>query len=255
MIWHSRLLKRFGATPPSAPRQSGVSKQKREQRRLLVVDEMVRLALAPGVEPLVLEHAVEQRPARAHPPAAAVGVAVDRAREDAQRLRVALEPAVLLHQRVEHPLARVAERRMADVVREAHRLDQIRIDRHRRLAAPQPDGDRLRDVRHLQRMSQPRAVKIVLPRLKDLRLRLQAPESRGEHHPVPVLVEDAAVIRRAFAVEPVAQAGPVKRAVEIVRHFRALYARAPRDAMRICGARTRAPRGRKLLPARANGLT
>ena len=55
-------------------------------------------------------------------------------------------------------------------------------------------------LRDLERMGQPRAVEIVLARLEDLRLGLQAAERGGEHDPVAVLVEDAAVVLGACAV-------------------------------------------------------
>ena len=54
-------------------------------------------------------------------------------------------------------------------------------------------------------MGQARAVEIVFARLEDLRLRLQAAERGREHHPVAVLVKDAAVILAALGVEGVAQ--------------------------------------------------
>ena len=51
--------------------------------------------------------------------------------DDAQRLQVVLEAAVLAHAFVERVLAGVAERRVAEVVREADRLGQRLVEAQR----------------------------------------------------------------------------------------------------------------------------
>ncbi len=188
-----------------------------EQRRLVVVDEMVGVGAAVPVKPLVFQHAIEQRARRAHP-APALSLTINGARQDAQRLRVALEAAVLRHQPVQDPLARVAERRMADIVGKADRLDQVEIDGGLGMSRPQPDRNRFGDAGDFQRMGQACAVKIVFARLEDLGLRLQPAKRGGEHHPVAVLVEDAAVIGPALAVPAVPQVVAIKVAVKIIRH-------------------------------------
>ncbi|MEI9999943.1 MAG: hypothetical protein WDO13_12710 [Verrucomicrobiota bacterium] len=190
---------------------------------LVAVDEMM---LQPGrEEALVLEHAVEQRARGAHA-AAAVAAVVDRAREDAQRLRVALKAAVVSHQRVERALARVAEGRMANVVGEADGLEQMKIERDVGPRLPQPDRDRLGDARDFQRVREARAIEIVLAGLEDLRLGLQPAKGRAEHDAVAVLVEDGAVVRRAFGVEGVAEQLAIERAVEVTDHPGRLAGRA-----------------------------
>src|SRR5262249_46798711 len=65
--------------------------------------------------------------------------------DDAQRLQVVLEAAVVAHAVVERVLARVAERRVAEIVREADRLDEILVERQRARDGP-------RDLRDLERV-------------------------------------------------------------------------------------------------------
>ncbi len=60
--------------------------------------------------------------------------------DDAQRLQVVLEAAEFAHAAVERVLARVPERRVAEIVREADRFGQ-------RFVQPQRACDRARDLR------------------------------------------------------------------------------------------------------------
>ena len=60
-----------------------------------------------------------------------VGVALLEHVDDAQALRVVLEAAVRLHQAVQHALAGVAERRVAEVVRERDRLGEVLVQAER----------------------------------------------------------------------------------------------------------------------------
>ena len=97
------------------------------------------------------------------------------------------------------PLARMAEGRVPEIVREADRLDEIRIDEKiiaQRTVRPalQPVGNRLPDLRHFQRVRQPRAVEVILAAPENLRLVLQAPERRRVQHPVAVDLEWRAII-------------------------------------------------------------
>ena len=87
--------------------------------------------------------------------------------DDAQALLVVLEPAG--NERLQDALARVSERRVAEIVAERDRLGQL-------LVQPQHLGDAARDLRHLERVGQPRAVVIALGREEDLRLVLQPAE-------------------------------------------------------------------------------
>lgn len=58
-----------------------------------------------------------------------------------------VEPALLVERSLQRILARMAERRMADVVRQAQRLGQV-------LVQPQRPRDRAADLRDLQAMGQ-----------------------------------------------------------------------------------------------------
>ena len=132
------------------------------------------------------------------------------------------------HEPVKLALAGVAEGRVADVMREADGLEQVEIDDDMRVTVPQPEGDRLRDTRDLEGMRQPRAIKVVLAGLKNLRLGLEPAEGRAEHDAVAVLVKNGAVVVGALRIVRIVQELAVERAVEIARHFAKLAASARR---------------------------
>ena len=83
---------------------------------------------------------------------------------------------------VEHRLADVPERRVADVVPEPDRLREV-------LVQPQRPGDGARDLRRLQRVGEPRAVVVALGRHEHLGLVLEPPERLRVHDPVAVALE------------------------------------------------------------------
>ena len=84
--------------------------------------------------------------------------------DDAQALLVVIEPAG--HELVDHALAGVAERRVAEIVAERDRFGELFVQ-------PQDLGDRPRDLRHLERVRQPRAVVVAGRREEDLGLVLE----------------------------------------------------------------------------------
>ena len=88
-------------------------------------------------------------------------------------------------QRFQHVLARMAEGRVAEVVRQGQRLRQILVE-------PERAGERAGDLAHLDGMGQPRAEMIALVIDEDLRLVLEAAEGRRMDDPVPVALELAA---------------------------------------------------------------
>ena len=92
--------------------------------------------------------------------------------DHAQALQVVLEAAVVLHAVVQRVLAGVAERRVAEVVRQRDRFDQVFVQ-------PQRARDRAADLRHLEGMRQPRAEQVALVVQEHLGLVYQAAE-RGE---------------------------------------------------------------------------
>ena len=104
--------------------------------------------------------------------------------DDAQRVLVVAEPAAeaLAQAVVEHVLADVAERRVAEVVAQPDGLGEVLVE-------PQRARDRARDLGDLERVGQPRAVVVALGRDEDLRLVLQAPEGLGVHDPVAVALQ------------------------------------------------------------------
>ena len=112
-------------------------------------------------------------------------------RDDAQALRVVVEAAEGLHRPVERALAGVPERRVAEIVGERDGFGQI-------LIKAQLARHGARDLRHLQRVRQPRAVVIALVEDEDLRLVGQAPEGGRMQDAVAVALERAA--RRALGL-------------------------------------------------------
>ena len=151
-----------------APRDPRSAEHKIEDVPLGVVEEVVlrRPAELPEAR-LVLEDAVQKRAGRLH--AADPGGSLVHGRDqEVQRLGVPLKPAPAPHELLERPLAGMPERRMAQVVREAHRLDQVGVDMEvvpeRAVQRPQVVADRAPDLGHLHRVRQARPVEVVFPR-------------------------------------------------------------------------------------------
>src|SRR5207248_10699972 len=110
--------------------------------------------------------------------------------DDTQRVLVvpeAREPT-LAQQLVERLLARMAERRVAEVVAEPDCLDEI-------LVQAQRTGDAARDPGRLERVRETCAEVIALGIDKDLRLVTQAAERLRVHDPVAVTLERRAQAR------------------------------------------------------------
>ena len=118
---------------------------------------------------VVLGEALQRLPGQVQPVPA--GVTALQQGHHAQALRVVVEPAERLHRQVERVLSGVAERRVAEVVGQRQRLGQV-------LVQPQFSGDRAGDLRHLDRMGQPRAVEVALVVDEHLGLVLQLAERR-----------------------------------------------------------------------------
>src|SRR3954468_8153129 len=83
---------------------------------------------------------------------------------------------------VEHVLANVPERWVADVVAEPDRLREILVESQRA-------GHRAADPRHLQRVREPRPIVIALRGDEHLRLVLQPPERLAVHDPVTIALK------------------------------------------------------------------
>ena len=118
-----------------------------------------------------------------------LGVSLLELVDHAQRLQVVLEAAVLAHAFVERVLPGVTEWRVAEVVREADRLGQ-------RFVEAQRARDGARDLRDLDRVREPRAVKIALVIHEHLRLVDEAPERVRMDDAIAIALEFAAKSRR-----------------------------------------------------------
>ncbi len=113
--------------------------------------------------------------------------------DNAQALFVVLEPPVAPHELVEHGLARVAEGRVPQVVRQGNGFRQVFIQL-------QGFADRPGDLGHLQGMGQ--AGPVIIPLMVDEHLSLvfQTPESGGVDHPVAVALKPGSVRMFLFLV-------------------------------------------------------
>ena len=137
--------------------------------------ERRRLLRAPGVADDPVAHRLGQ--------VEAVPVALERV-DDPQRLLVVAKaaPEALLQAAVERVLADVAERRVAEVVAEPDRLDQVLVERQR-------PRDGARDLGDLERVGQPRAVVVAARRHEHLGLVLEPPKRLAVHDPVAVALK------------------------------------------------------------------
>ena len=93
-----------------------------------------------------------------------------------------VEAAEGLHSAVERALAGMAERRVAEIMREGHRLGEILVE-------PERTGERAGDLRHLDRMGQPRAEMIALVEEEHLRLVVEPAEGGRMDDAVAIALE------------------------------------------------------------------
>ena len=122
--------------------------------------------------------------------------------DDAQALLIVVESAG--NELVEHPLARMAERRVAEVVAQRDRLGELLVQlQHLR--------DRSRDLRDLERVRQPRAVVIACRREEHLRLVLEPAERLGVHDAIAVALERRTHVVFRFFAQPPARVGALRR--------------------------------------------
>src|SRR5262249_18567176 len=115
--------------------------------------------------------------------------------DDAQRLRVVVEAAMLLETLVERALAGVTERRMTEIVPERGRLRQVLVETERARQRP-------RDLGYFQGMRQPCAEMIALVIDEHLRLVRQAAEGGGMDDAVAVAAKIVARGARRLGVAP-----------------------------------------------------
>ena len=126
--------------------------------------------------------------------------------DHAQRVLVVAErvPPALAHAGVEHLLADVPERRVAEVVAEPDRLGQVLVE-------PERPRDVARDPAGLERVGEPGAVVVALGGDEHLRLVLEPPERLRVDDPVAVALERRAVVGVRLLAQP---AGGIRRGGE-----------------------------------------
>ncbi len=152
-----------------------------------------RFAVAIGQWAVVLDDALERFPCQVE--TVEGRIAPLKTRDHAQRLRVVIEAAMRGEAAIERALPGVAERRMAEIMRQRQRLGEILVEAE--LA-----GDGAGDLRHLQRMGQPRPVVVALVINEDLRLVLEAAERGGMDNAVAIAPEIAAIPARRLITDP-----------------------------------------------------
>src|SRR5262249_4618532 len=112
-------------------------------------------------------------------------------------LVVMREPATGRHLGVQGLLAGMAERRVAEIVREREGLGEV-------LAEPQRARNRARDLRDFEAVRQARPIMVALVIDKDLRLVLEAPEGARMDDAVAVALERRAHRMLGLGMEPAA---------------------------------------------------
>ncbi len=131
-----------------------------------------------------------------------IGVAALELGDEAQAVAVVVEAAVGRHASVEGVFAGMAERRVAEIVAERHRLGEFFVK-------PKGLGERARELRDLDRMGQTRAEVIALVVDEDLRLVREAAKRGRMDDPVAVALEIAAGRRGRLGVQAPARAGGI----------------------------------------------
>jgi hypothetical protein len=125
---------------------------------------MLLVGIGAGHRAIVFRNAFKGFPGQVQP--VEVGVVAFQLGHDPQRLGIVVKAAIGGHQPLHRVLAGVAEGRVAQVMRQRHRLGEVGVQ-------AQHPGDGAGDLRHLDRMGQARAVVIALVFDEDLRLVLQ----------------------------------------------------------------------------------
>ena len=122
-----------------------------------------------------------------------LGIALLELIDNPQALQVVLEAAKRGHAIVERILPGMAKRRVAQVVRQRNRLHQVFIE-------PEGTGDRAPQLRHLQRVCQPRAKQVTFVVQKHLRFVHQPTKCGAMNDAVAVALVLAARGRRLLCI-------------------------------------------------------
>ena len=152
-----------------------------------------RRAVALGQRSVVLDDAFERLPGQVE--SVELRIAVLQRGDDAQRLRIVVEAAMVLQAGIQRPLAGMAERRMAEIMGQRQRLGEVLVE-------PKLARQRAGDLRDFERMRQPGAVVVALVEHEDLGLVLQPAERGGMDHPVAIPAERAAGPARRLRKQP-----------------------------------------------------
>ena len=115
-----------------------------------------------------------------------------------------LEAAIFFHACIERVLPGVAERRMAQVVRQCNGFDQIFVQ-------IQDARDGAADLRHFEAMRQTRAKQVAFVIHEYLSLVFQTPKRAGMNDAVAVALEFAARRGGRFSVLTSARVGTMRR--------------------------------------------
>ncbi len=139
-----------------------------------------RLAQAVGHRPIVLDHAFQGLPGQVQ--AVEFGVAALQLGHQAKGLDVVVEPPERLHARAQLFLARMGERRMAEIMGEGDCLCEVRVQAQR-------VGDGAGDLGDFQGVGEAGAEVVAFVGHEDLRLFLEPAERGGVDDPVAVARE------------------------------------------------------------------
>jgi hypothetical protein len=102
---------------------------------------------------IVLDEPFERLPGEVD--AVIFGVAALQLGDDAQRLRIVIEAAIRLQNRIQRILAGMAERRVAEIMHQRHAFREVLVELQRACERPG-------DLRHLDGVGKPRAIVIAV---------------------------------------------------------------------------------------------
>ena len=153
---------------------------------------------------IVLGQALERFPAEVEP----VEVRIGRFEpgDDADGVRVMVEAAGVGERRIERILARMAERRMAEVMRKAQRFGEVLVEAQRA-------SDGASDLRDFETVGEANAEMVAVGGDEHLGLVSQPPKGDRMDDPVAVTLEDVARAVRtgiAFRMETTPRAGRIR---------------------------------------------
>lgn len=133
-----------------------------------------------------------------------LGVAPLEFGDDAQRLGIVVEAAMGLQHLVQGVLARMAERRVTEIVNEGDAFGEVLVELE---GTRQGAGD----LRHFDRVRQPRPIVVAVGSDEDLCLVLQPAKGRRVDDAIAIALEIRTCRARRFRIEPAARRPGVRR--------------------------------------------